>query len=167
MPSLGKIEEFNPASTNINHCLERLKQYFIANSTYRQTIQTQSNPDICYRFQSLRCPFAPVLTRISFGENFRWPCNHSQGPFCSEETSNHRTIPISQLHSRRRRRRFHLRRQAQTPRFYLQLQHTSKRSTTWSSGLWTSQQGDPEKVVNPRTQFWWSSQKGTQHRGNR
>ena len=31
MPSLGKIEEFNPASTNINRYLERLQQYFVAN----------------------------------------------------------------------------------------------------------------------------------------
>jgi len=31
MPSLGKIEEFDPASTNINRYLERLEQYFIAN----------------------------------------------------------------------------------------------------------------------------------------
>ena len=31
MPSLGKIEEFNPASTNINRYLERLEQYFVAN----------------------------------------------------------------------------------------------------------------------------------------
>ena len=32
MPSLGKIEEFNPASTSINCYLERLEQYFEANS---------------------------------------------------------------------------------------------------------------------------------------
>ena len=32
MPSLGKIEEFNPASTGINRYLERLEQYFEANS---------------------------------------------------------------------------------------------------------------------------------------
>ena len=31
MPSLGKIEEFDPSSTNINHYLERLEQYFITN----------------------------------------------------------------------------------------------------------------------------------------
>ena len=31
MPSLGKIEEFNLASTNINRYLERLEQYFVAN----------------------------------------------------------------------------------------------------------------------------------------
>jgi len=31
MPSLGKIEEFDPSSTNINRYLERLEQYFIAN----------------------------------------------------------------------------------------------------------------------------------------
>ena len=109
----------------------------------------------------------PVLTRISFRENLRWPCNHSQGPFCSEETSYRGTIPISQLHSTRSGRRFHLRRQAQTPRFYVQLRHTSKRSATWSFGLWTSQLGDPEKAVNRRTQSWWSSQKGARRRGRR
>ena len=32
MPSLGKIEEFNPASTSINRYLEQLEQYFKANS---------------------------------------------------------------------------------------------------------------------------------------
>ena len=31
MASLGKIEEFNPKTTNINHYLERLEQYFVAN----------------------------------------------------------------------------------------------------------------------------------------
>jgi len=31
MPGLGKIEEFDPASTHINRYLERLEQYFIAN----------------------------------------------------------------------------------------------------------------------------------------
>ena len=31
MPSLGKIEEFNPATTNISRYLERLEQYFVAN----------------------------------------------------------------------------------------------------------------------------------------
>ena len=31
MPSLGKIEEFNPASTNIHRYLKRLEQYFVAN----------------------------------------------------------------------------------------------------------------------------------------
>ena len=29
MPSLGKIEEFDPVSTNSNRYLERLEQYFI------------------------------------------------------------------------------------------------------------------------------------------
>ena len=37
MPSLGKIEEFDPASTNINRYLERLEQYFIANSVPADT----------------------------------------------------------------------------------------------------------------------------------
>ena len=32
MPILGKIEEFNSASTSINRYLERLEQYFVANS---------------------------------------------------------------------------------------------------------------------------------------
>ena len=32
MPSLGKIEEFNSAITSINRYLERLEQYFVANS---------------------------------------------------------------------------------------------------------------------------------------
>ena len=31
MPSLGKIEEFDPDSTNIDRYLERLEQYFVAN----------------------------------------------------------------------------------------------------------------------------------------
>ena len=37
MPSLGKIEEFDPASTNINHYLERLEQYFITNGVPADT----------------------------------------------------------------------------------------------------------------------------------
>ena len=37
MPSLGKIEEFDPASTNINRYLERLEQYFIANGVPADT----------------------------------------------------------------------------------------------------------------------------------
>ena len=37
MPSLGKIEEFDPASTNINRYLELLEQYFIANSVPADT----------------------------------------------------------------------------------------------------------------------------------
>ena len=37
MPSLGKIEEFDPASTNINRYLERLEQYFITNSAPADT----------------------------------------------------------------------------------------------------------------------------------
>ena len=32
MPSLGKIEAFNSATTSINRYLERLEQYFVANS---------------------------------------------------------------------------------------------------------------------------------------
>ena len=32
MPSLGKIEEFNSATASINRYLERLEQYFVANS---------------------------------------------------------------------------------------------------------------------------------------
>ena len=32
MPSLGKVEEFNSATTSINGYLERLEQYFVANS---------------------------------------------------------------------------------------------------------------------------------------
>ena len=32
MPTLGKMEEFNSASTGINRYLERLEQYFVANS---------------------------------------------------------------------------------------------------------------------------------------
>ena len=32
MPSLSKIEEFNSATTSINHYLEGLEQYFVANS---------------------------------------------------------------------------------------------------------------------------------------
>ena len=32
MPSLGKIEEFNLATTSINRYLEQLEQYFVANS---------------------------------------------------------------------------------------------------------------------------------------
>ena len=32
MPSLGKIEEFNSATTSINRYLERLEQYFVENS---------------------------------------------------------------------------------------------------------------------------------------
>ena len=31
MASLGKIEEFNSKNTNVNHYLERLEQYFVAN----------------------------------------------------------------------------------------------------------------------------------------
>ena len=37
MPSLGKIEEFHSASTNINRYLERLEQYFIANGVPADT----------------------------------------------------------------------------------------------------------------------------------
>ncbi|KAK2557960.1 hypothetical protein P5673_019522 [Acropora cervicornis] len=37
MPSLGKIEEFDPASTNISRYLERLEQYFIASSVPADT----------------------------------------------------------------------------------------------------------------------------------
>ena len=31
MASLGKIEEFDPMTTNIDHYLDRLEQYFVAN----------------------------------------------------------------------------------------------------------------------------------------
>ena len=48
MPNLGKIEEFNPASTNTNRYLERkLGTVFYRerhSSRYRRMIQTQSNP---------------------------------------------------------------------------------------------------------------------------
>ncbi|PFX26219.1 Uncharacterized protein K02A2.6 [Stylophora pistillata] len=37
MPKLGKIEEFDPTSTNINCYLERLEQYFIANGVGADT----------------------------------------------------------------------------------------------------------------------------------
>lgn len=37
MPNLGKIEEFDPTSTNINRYLERLEQYFIANDVPADT----------------------------------------------------------------------------------------------------------------------------------
>jgi len=31
MASLGKIEEFDPKNTNIDHYLDQLEQYFVAN----------------------------------------------------------------------------------------------------------------------------------------
>ena len=72
MSSLGKIEEFDPASTNISRYLERLAQYFIANGVPADKGErAQSNSDLCHRFQSLRCPLGPMLTRNSFGENLR------------------------------------------------------------------------------------------------
>ncbi|XP_022798026.1 uncharacterized protein LOC111336238 [Stylophora pistillata] len=37
MPNLGKIEEFDPTSTNINRYLERLEQYYIANGVRADT----------------------------------------------------------------------------------------------------------------------------------
>ena len=37
MPSLGKIEEFDPAFTNINRYLEHLEQHFIANGVPADT----------------------------------------------------------------------------------------------------------------------------------
>lgn len=37
MPNLGKIEEFDPTSTNINRYLEHLEQYFIANGVPADT----------------------------------------------------------------------------------------------------------------------------------
>ena len=39
MASLGKIEEFNPTSTNIARYLERLEQYFEANDVPADTAE--------------------------------------------------------------------------------------------------------------------------------
>ena len=52
MPSLGKIEEFNPASTNINQYLERLEQYFVANGVPAYSAESHKRRAtlICDRF---------------------------------------------------------------------------------------------------------------------
>ena len=127
MPSLGKMEEFDPASTNINRYLERLEQCFIANGVSADTGERfKRRATLISVIGSKAYDVLSDLCTPSFGENLQRSCNHSQRPFCYEETSYRGKIPISQLHLTRRRKRFHLRRQAQTPRFYLQLRHTSK-----------------------------------------
>ena len=46
MTSLGKIEEFDPKNTNIDHYLDRLEQYFVANEVEADSYTSR-------RFQSL------------------------------------------------------------------------------------------------------------------
>ena len=88
MPSLGKIEEFNPASTKISRNLECLEQYFITNGVpadtgekfkCRATLISVIGSK-AYDFFSDRCsPEAPSEKA----------CNHPQGPFCSKVTCYH------------------------------------------------------------------------------
>ena len=92
MPSLGKIEEFDPASTNINRYLERLEQYFIANGVpadtgerfkRRATLISVIGSKAYDVLSDLCSPEAP--SEKTYGER----------PFCSEETSYRGMIPIS------------------------------------------------------------------------
>ena len=129
MPSLGKIEEFNPAFTNINRYLERLKQYFIANSVpadtgerfkRRATLisvigskaydvlshlclpESPSEKTLDDPATILKDHFAPKKLLIAERYQFH-NCIHVEGEGVSTFAAN---------------------------RFYLQLLHTSKRSTT-------------------------------------
>ena len=90
-PSLGKIEEFNPACMKINRYLERLEQYFVANGVVADSAESHkkrvtlisvvgSKP---YDFLADLCsPDAPSA------KTYAQPCNHSR---------HSRTIPISQF----------------------------------------------------------------------
>ena len=55
MPSLVKIEEFNPTSTNINQYLERLERYFVANGVTADSAESHKRraTHICDRFLAL------------------------------------------------------------------------------------------------------------------
>lgn len=49
MASLGKIEEFDPENTNINHYLDRLEQYFVANEVEADTSTSHRHRAILFQ----------------------------------------------------------------------------------------------------------------------
>ena len=102
MPNLGKIEEFNSARTSINGYLERLEQYFVANSVPADSAvtQTKSNLNFCYWRQGLRCSFGSLLTDSSFRENVCTAHHYPKESFRTEKTGYRRKIPIPHLTKR-------------------------------------------------------------------
>ena len=59
MASLGKIEEFNPTSTNIARYLERLEQYFEANDVPADTAEVNKK-------RAIHRPRRPILNSLPF-----------------------------------------------------------------------------------------------------
>ena len=106
MPSLGKTEEFNSATTSINRYLERLEQYFVANSVPADSAESHKRRailisvigakaynvllDLCSPIPPSEKTYAQLTTIL-------------KNQFRTEETHYRRKIPIPQLYTTRRR----------------------------------------------------------------
>ena len=92
MPSLGKIEEFNSATTSINRYLERLEQYFVANNVPADSEESHKRRAIliCYWRQGLRCSFGSLLTDSSLWENVRTAHHYPKESFRTEIAERYR-----------------------------------------------------------------------------
>ena len=93
MPSLGKIEEFNSATTGINRYLERLEQYFVADSISADSAESHKR----------RAILISVIGAEAFWENVCTAHHYPKESFRTEETGYRRKIPIPQLYTTRRR----------------------------------------------------------------
>ena len=99
MPSLGKIEEFNPALTNINRYLEHLEQYFVANGVPADSSDSHKRHATLISVIGSK-PYdvlADVCSPVSLSQSLHTTCNHSEESFRSKDPCHRRTIPISQL----------------------------------------------------------------------
>ena len=87
--SLGIVEEFNSATTSINHNLERLEQYFAANSvpTDSAVTQTKCNPNFCYWRRGLRRSFGSLVTDSFLWENLYTAYHYPRESFHTEHSA--------------------------------------------------------------------------------
>ena len=92
MPSLGKIEEFNSATTSINCYLERLEKYFVASNVPADSAESHKRRAIliCYWRQGLRCSFGSLLTDSPLWENVRTAHHYPKESFRTEIAERYR-----------------------------------------------------------------------------
>lgn len=75
MLSLGKIEEFNPASKSINRYLERLEQYFKANSVPADSGDSHKQRAIL--ISVIRAKAYDILSDLCSQQRLWRKCTHS------------------------------------------------------------------------------------------
>ena len=88
MPSLGKIEEFNSATTSINRYLERLEQYFVADNISADSAESHKR----------RAILISVIGAEAFWENVCTAHHYPKESFRTEETGYRRRIYQSGIH---------------------------------------------------------------------